>query len=172
MPGQALPQVVKIIHSLKESVLTVKVHRKKGEANQMTSEFISEAKKPGRRGSLKGLWKGSRIDDSLFLEAKKTLSLMNPVDVHMNCITDTHSLVWYFTSKPGTAALLKICPQRQITECLRTRLFEPCYSQLFSCHIICGHGKIKQLEGGGFMTAISIKENLIAQTVYEDKPKR
>ncbi len=32
MPGEALPQVVKIIHSLKESVLSVKVHHKKGEA--------------------------------------------------------------------------------------------------------------------------------------------
>jgi len=32
MPGEVLPQVVKIIHSLKESVLSVKVPHKKGEA--------------------------------------------------------------------------------------------------------------------------------------------
>ncbi|OGP11920.1 MAG: hypothetical protein A2055_01810 [Deltaproteobacteria bacterium GWA2_47_9] len=32
MPGEVLPQVVKIIHSLKESVLSVKVTHKKGTA--------------------------------------------------------------------------------------------------------------------------------------------
>lgn len=32
MPGEVLPQVVKIIHSLKESVLSVKVTPKKGAA--------------------------------------------------------------------------------------------------------------------------------------------
>ena len=32
MPGEVLPQVVKIIHSLKEGVLSVKVRHKKREA--------------------------------------------------------------------------------------------------------------------------------------------
>jgi hypothetical protein len=29
--------------------------------------------KKGKRGSLKGIWKGSQIDESLFNEAKKSL---------------------------------------------------------------------------------------------------
>lgn len=45
VPGEKMPKLYKVIH-------------------QITSEFISEAKKPGKRGSLKGLWKGSSIDDS------------------------------------------------------------------------------------------------------------
>ena len=55
---------------------------------QIISEFISEAKKPGKRGSLKGLWKGSRIDDSLFYEAKKPSSFMNPFEVSMDFIAE------------------------------------------------------------------------------------
>jgi len=54
VPEEKMPKLYKVIH-------------------QITSEFISEAKKPGKRGSLKGLWKGSSIEDSLFFEAKKTL---------------------------------------------------------------------------------------------------
>lgn len=54
VPEEKMPKLYKVIH-------------------QIISEFISEVKKPGRRGSLKGLWKGSKIDDSLFSEAKKTL---------------------------------------------------------------------------------------------------
>ena len=36
-------------------------------------ELMQKAKKPGIRGSLKGVWKGSQIDESLFLEAKISL---------------------------------------------------------------------------------------------------
>ncbi len=54
VPEEKMPEIYKAIH-------------------QITSEFISEAKKPVRRGSLKGLWKGSCIEDSLFFEAKKTV---------------------------------------------------------------------------------------------------
>jgi len=36
-------------------------------------ELMQKAKKPGIRGSLKGIWKGSQIDEALFLEAKKSL---------------------------------------------------------------------------------------------------
>lgn len=54
VPEEKMPKLYKVIH-------------------QMTSEFISEANKPGKRGSLKGLWKGSKIDDSLLSEARKTL---------------------------------------------------------------------------------------------------
>ncbi len=54
VPEEKMPKLYKVIH-------------------QITSEFISEAKKPVRRGSLKGLWKGSSIEDSLFFEAQKNL---------------------------------------------------------------------------------------------------
>jgi hypothetical protein len=36
-------------------------------------ELMQKARKPGIRGSLKGVWKGSQIDESLFLEAKRSL---------------------------------------------------------------------------------------------------
>ena len=36
-------------------------------------ELMQKARKPGIRGSLKGIWRDSRIDESLFLEAKKSL---------------------------------------------------------------------------------------------------
>ncbi|HAS17516.1 MAG: hypothetical protein A2Y48_05680 [Nitrospirae bacterium RIFCSPLOW2_12_42_9] len=39
----------------------------------LTKEITSEAKKAGKRISLKGIWKGSSIDDSLFADAKKSL---------------------------------------------------------------------------------------------------
>ena len=54
VPEEKMPKLYKAIH-------------------QITSKFISGAKKPGKRGSLKGLWKGSRIDDTLFSDARKTL---------------------------------------------------------------------------------------------------
>ncbi len=54
VPEEKMPEIYKAIH-------------------QITSEFISEAMKPQKRGSLKGLWKGSSIGDSLFFEARKPL---------------------------------------------------------------------------------------------------
>ncbi|MCR4320977.1 MAG: hypothetical protein NUV74_11660 [Candidatus Brocadiaceae bacterium] len=73
VPEEKMPKLYKVIH-------------------QITSEFISKAKKPGKRGSLKGLWKGSSIGDSLFFEAKKPSSLMNPIEVRIDFITeDTRS---------------------------------------------------------------------------------
>jgi hypothetical protein len=36
-------------------------------------EFLQQRKIPGARGSLKGIWKGSEIDDALFQEAKKSV---------------------------------------------------------------------------------------------------
>jgi mRNA-degrading endonuclease YafQ of YafQ-DinJ toxin-antitoxin module len=39
----------------------------------LIGELIPQTKKTGNRGSLKGVWKGSRIDESLFIEAKKSL---------------------------------------------------------------------------------------------------
>jgi len=36
-------------------------------------EITSGAKKTGKKVSLKGIWKGSLIDDSMFAEAKKSL---------------------------------------------------------------------------------------------------
>ncbi len=54
IPEEKMPQLYRIIHVL-------------------FTELISETKKTGKRGSLKGIWKGSRIDESLFMEAKKSL---------------------------------------------------------------------------------------------------
>lgn len=39
----------------------------------LADELKSGAKKTGKRVSLKGIWKGSQIDDSIFTEAKKSL---------------------------------------------------------------------------------------------------
>jgi len=39
----------------------------------LTGEFMEGTKKTGKQVSLKGIWKGSQIDDSLFAEAKKSL---------------------------------------------------------------------------------------------------
>ena len=39
----------------------------------LVTELRSETNKTGNRSSLKGLWKGSQIDESLFIEAEKTL---------------------------------------------------------------------------------------------------
>ncbi len=39
----------------------------------LTGELMEWYKKSGKRVSLKGIWKGSQIDDSLFDEAKKSL---------------------------------------------------------------------------------------------------
>ncbi|MBM4054224.1 MAG: hypothetical protein FJ264_06030 [Planctomycetes bacterium] len=39
----------------------------------LTDEIISDAKKTGKRVSLRGIWKGSLIDDSLFDDAQKSL---------------------------------------------------------------------------------------------------
>ena len=54
IPDDKMPKLYKVIHVL-------------------TTELISETKKAGVRGSLKGVWKGSRIDESLFTEARKSL---------------------------------------------------------------------------------------------------
>ncbi len=54
MPEEVLPKIYKIVHSMATELNTLKV-------------------KSGNRGSLKGIWKGSRIDESIFLEAKKSL---------------------------------------------------------------------------------------------------
>lgn len=39
----------------------------------LTGELMEGTKKTGKQVSLKGIWKGSQIDDSLFAEAKKSL---------------------------------------------------------------------------------------------------
>lgn len=54
VPDDKMPKLYRVIHLL-------------------TTELMSESKKAGVRGSLKGMWKGSRIDESLFAEAKKSL---------------------------------------------------------------------------------------------------
>lgn len=54
VPGEMMPKLYKIIHVL-------------------TTELIQKKDEKGNRGSLKGIWKGSRIDESLFFEAKKSV---------------------------------------------------------------------------------------------------
>ena len=54
MPEELMPKTYNIAHSMATKLNTLK-------------------KKSRNRGSLKGIWKGSRIDESLFLEAKKPL---------------------------------------------------------------------------------------------------
>jgi len=54
IPENKMPKLYKVIHVL-------------------TSEIISKTGKTGKRGSLKGIWKGSNIDESLFNKAKKSL---------------------------------------------------------------------------------------------------
>jgi len=39
----------------------------------LTGELTAGTQKTGKRVSLKGIWKGSQIDDSLFTEARKSL---------------------------------------------------------------------------------------------------
>lgn len=52
IPKEKMPKLYRIIHLL---------------ATELS------AKKTGKRGSLKGIWRGSQIDESLFLEAKRSL---------------------------------------------------------------------------------------------------
>ena len=54
VPEEMMPKLCKIIHLL-------------------ATELMPKTKDTVNRGSLKGIWKGSQIDESLFLEAKKTL---------------------------------------------------------------------------------------------------
>ncbi len=54
IPDEMIPEIYRIIHLLK-------------------SDFISKVKKIKKRGSLKGIWEGSKIDDALLLEAKKSI---------------------------------------------------------------------------------------------------
>ncbi len=53
VPVEIMPKIYKIIHIL-------------------ATELVPKKKGAKKRGSLKGIWKGSQIDDSLFLEAKKS----------------------------------------------------------------------------------------------------
>lgn len=54
IPDDKLVKIYKIIHLL-------------------TGEITAGAKKASTRASLRGIWKGSQIDESLFTEAKKSL---------------------------------------------------------------------------------------------------
>ncbi|MCK4763808.1 MAG: hypothetical protein KAW12_16520 [Candidatus Aminicenantes bacterium] len=53
IPVDMLPKFYKIVHLLKKELIRLY--------------------KPAKRNSLKGIWKGSEIDDRLFDEAKKSL---------------------------------------------------------------------------------------------------
>jgi hypothetical protein len=54
IPVDVLPKLYRIVHILKK-------------------ELVNTESKPGSRGSLRGIWKGSEIDESLFGEAKGSL---------------------------------------------------------------------------------------------------
>jgi len=54
IPEEMMPKIYRIIRILK-------------------MELIPKTKKIGIRGSLRGVWKGSQIDEAIFLESKKSL---------------------------------------------------------------------------------------------------
>ncbi|MDN3509990.1 MAG: hypothetical protein NG784_01595 [Candidatus Jettenia sp.] len=54
IPDNKLENIYKIIHLL-------------------TEEITAGVRKTGKRSSLRGIWKGSQIDDSLFTDARKSL---------------------------------------------------------------------------------------------------
>ena len=54
IPDEKIPRLYKVIHLL-------------------TAELISKTKRIGNRGSLKGIWKDSDIDESLLIKARKSL---------------------------------------------------------------------------------------------------
>jgi len=54
IPEEMIPKIYKLVHLL-------------------TKEFIDKKKHTGKRGSLKGIWKGSNIDDKLYNDAKESL---------------------------------------------------------------------------------------------------
>jgi len=54
IPTEMMPKFYRIIHILR-------------------TELMPKTKKSKIRGSLKGIWKGSQIDEALFLEAKKSV---------------------------------------------------------------------------------------------------
>ena len=54
IPMGKIPKLYKIVHLL-------------------AVELTPKTKETGNRGSLKNIWKGSQIDESLFVEAKKSL---------------------------------------------------------------------------------------------------
>ena len=53
-PEEKIPKLYKIIHILRV-------------------ELMQKTKKPAIRGSLKGIWKGSHIEEASYIEAKKSL---------------------------------------------------------------------------------------------------
>lgn len=55
LPETMMPKLYRVIHLLSTELLR------------------AEVKAAGKRGSLKGIWKGSQIDESLFVDAKKSL---------------------------------------------------------------------------------------------------
>jgi len=54
VPEEMIPELYKIVHLLR-------------------TEFLPKLKKTKKRGSLKGIWKGSQIDNILFIQAKESL---------------------------------------------------------------------------------------------------
>lgn len=54
VPTEMMPKLYRIIHILR-------------------TELMPKTKKSKIRGSLKGIWRGSQIDEALFFEAKKSV---------------------------------------------------------------------------------------------------
>lgn len=54
VPGEMMPKLYRIIHML-------------------TTELIPKSERRGGRGSLKGIWEGNQVDESLFEQAKRSL---------------------------------------------------------------------------------------------------
>ena len=71
MPCEVLPQVVKIIHSLKEGVLSVKVRHKKGEA---------------RESGLCGIWEDERSAAEIIKDIRTNATLATNNEKHFERI--------------------------------------------------------------------------------------
>jgi hypothetical protein len=53
-PQEIIPKLYEVMHHLRD-------------------ELMQKARMPGKRGSLKGIWKGSVVDEKLFSDAKSAL---------------------------------------------------------------------------------------------------
>jgi len=69
MPSTFKEKILEELDSVPEDML----HKIYKIIHLLTTELVPRTKQTGNRGSLKGIWKGSQIDESLFLEAKKSL---------------------------------------------------------------------------------------------------
>ena len=91
LPEEAIPKLYRILRALR-------------------IEHNQNDKRSSVRGSLKGIWKDSRVDETLFDEAKHSLfPLRELLGSIMDYVCDTHAIVWYFTEDPRLTELRIEC---------------------------------------------------------------